>query len=127
METDNAKGNLHNRLFVYGTLQHGQSRNYVLKGLKYEKAILPSFRKIEPPSLGFPFIIKDNKYNVKGEVYYGVSRSLINHLDMIEGEGRLYHRIIVKVKIENGNEIDAYTYYPSEILIKNYKKEIIDE
>jgi gamma-glutamylcyclotransferase (GGCT)/AIG2-like uncharacterized protein YtfP len=120
MDTNNSKVNLHNRLFVYGTLQHGQNRNYVLKGLKFEKAILPNFKKLEPPSLGFPFIIKDNKSSVKGEVYYGVSRSLINHLDMIEGEGRLYHRIVVRIKIKNGNEIDAYTYYPSEILIKNY-------
>ncbi len=120
MENNNSKVNLLDRIFVYGTLQHEQSRNYVLKGLKYEKAILPNFKKIEPPSLGFPFIIKDNKSSVKGEVYYGVSKSLINHLDMIEGEGRLYHRIVVRVILENGNEIDVYTYYPSEILIKNY-------
>lgn len=120
MENNNSIGNQLNRLFVYGTLQHGQSRNYVLKGLKYEKATLPNFRKIEPPSLGFPFIIKENKSFVKGEVYYGVSKSLINHLDIIEGEGRLYHRIVVRVKLENGNEKEAYTYYPSEILTKNY-------
>ncbi len=118
MENNNLKVNT---VFVYGTLQHGQSRNYVLKGLKYDKAILSNHRKLEPPSLGFPFIIKDNKSTVKGEVYYGVSRSLFNHLDMIEGEGRLYHRILVNVKLEDGNEIRAYTYYPSEILIKNYK------
>ncbi|MFX0021557.1 MAG: gamma-glutamylcyclotransferase family protein [Candidatus Hermodarchaeota archaeon] len=109
-----------NTIFVYGTLQQGQIRNYVLKGLKFEKAILYNYRKLEPPSLGFPFIIKDDESSVKGEVYYGVSRSLINHLDMIEGEGRLYHRVLVKVKLESGNEIEAYTYYPSEILIKNY-------
>jgi gamma-glutamylcyclotransferase (GGCT)/AIG2-like uncharacterized protein YtfP len=109
-----------NTIFVYGTLQQGQSRNYILRGLKYEKAVLSDYKKLEPPSLGFPFIIKDNKSSVRGEVYYGLSRSLINQLDMIEGEGRLYHRIIVQVKVESGNEIDVYTYYPSEILIKNY-------
>jgi gamma-glutamylcyclotransferase (GGCT)/AIG2-like uncharacterized protein YtfP len=110
-----------NTIFVYGTLQQGQSRNYVLKGLKYEKAILPNYRKLEPPSLGFPFIIKDEKSSVKGEVYYGVNRSLINHLDIIEGEGRLYNRILVRIKVESGKEIAAYTYYPSEVLIKKYK------
>ncbi len=120
MKDDNSKEYLLDRIFVYGTLQHGQSRNYILKGLRFEKAIISNYRKIEPPSLGFPFIIKDDKSSVKGEVYYGISKSLINHLDKIEGEGRLYYRIIVRVKLENGNEVDAYTYYPSEILIKNY-------
>ncbi|UCD01998.1 MAG: gamma-glutamylcyclotransferase [Promethearchaeota archaeon] len=108
------------RLFVYGTLQHGQSRNYILRGLKYEKATLLNYKKLEPPSLGFPFIIRDNKSSVEGEVYYGVGGSLFNQIDMIEGEGKLYHRIIVKLKLQDGREAEAYTYYPSEILIKNY-------
>ncbi|MFX1380092.1 MAG: gamma-glutamylcyclotransferase family protein [Promethearchaeota archaeon] len=108
------------KLFVYGTLQHGQSRNYILIGLEYEKATLVNYRKIEPPSLGFPFIIKDDNSSVKGEVYYGVGKSLINQIDMIEGEGKLYHRILIKVNLEDGRETEAYTYYPSEILLKNY-------
>jgi gamma-glutamylcyclotransferase (GGCT)/AIG2-like uncharacterized protein YtfP len=108
------------RIFVYGTLQHGQSRNYILRGLKYEKAILYNYKKVEPPSLGFPFIISDDGSKVKGEIYYNISKELIEQLDMIEGEGKLYHRILVKVKLEDGSEKEAYTYYPSEILIKNY-------
>lgn len=108
------------KLFVYGTLQHGQSRNYILKQLKYEKATILNYRKLEPPSLGFPFIIKDDNSSVEGEVYYGVGQSLINQIDMIEGEGKLYHRVLVKVHLDNGRETDAYTYYPSAILIKNY-------
>ncbi|MFX1592837.1 MAG: gamma-glutamylcyclotransferase family protein [Promethearchaeota archaeon] len=110
----------YDKIFVYGTLQHGQSRNYILRGLKYEKAILLNYRKVEPVSLGFPFIIKDDGSSVTGEVYYGVGKSLINQIDMIEGEGKLYYRILVNVKLEDGREIKAYTYYPSEILIKNY-------
>ena len=109
-----------NRLFVYGTLQHGQSRNYILQGLRYEKATLPNHCKISPPSLGFPFIVCDDATNVSGEVYFDVRQSLINELDRIEGEGFLYHRILVKVKINNGKEVDAFTYYPSDKLIKNY-------
>ncbi len=108
------------KLFVYGTLQRGQDRNYVLKGLKYEKATLLNYRKLKPHSLGFPFIIKDNNSIVKGEVYYGVGQSLINQIDMIEEEGKLYNRILVKVNLEDGRETEAYTYYPSEILVKNY-------
>lgn len=109
-----------NRLFVYGTLQHGQSRNFILQGLKYEKAILPSHRKVSPPSLGFPFIVRDDSANVNGEVYFDVSQSLINELDRIEGEGFLFHRILVKVKISDEKEVDAFTYYPSDKLIKKY-------
>ena len=120
MRQNNYKDYKCDNLFVYGTLQHGQSRNYILRGLEYEKATLFNFRKLEPPSLGFPFIIKEENSRVKGEVYYGVGESLINQLDMIEGEGKLYYRIIVKVNLEDTREIKAFTYYPSEILIKNY-------
>ncbi|MFW9941240.1 MAG: gamma-glutamylcyclotransferase family protein [Candidatus Thorarchaeota archaeon] len=114
------KKNKFYKLFVYGTLQHGQSRNYILRGLKYEKAILFNYRKVTPPSLGFPFIIRDNSSEVRGEVYYGVDPSLLSQIDIIEGEGELYHRILVKVVLENGIELDAFTYYPSEILTKKF-------
>ncbi len=110
----------YSKLFVYGTLQHGQSRNYILSGLMYEKATLLNYRKLEPPSLGFPFIIKDDNSLVNGEIYYGVGQSLLKRIDMIEGEGQLYYRILVKVNLEDERETEAYTYYPSEILIKNY-------
>ncbi|MFX1277636.1 MAG: gamma-glutamylcyclotransferase [Promethearchaeota archaeon] len=109
-----------NSLFVYGTLQHGQSRNYILKGLKYEKATLINYRKVEPPSLGFPFIIRDNNSRVKGEIYYEVPNFIIDQIDMIEGEGKLYHRVLVKVDLEDGSKVEAYTYCPSDMLIKNY-------
>ena len=82
------------KIFVYGTLQHEQSRNYILRGLKYEKATLLNYKKLEPSSLGFPFIIQDDNSSVKGEIYYGVGQSLINQVDTIEGEGKLYVRIL---------------------------------
>lgn len=117
------KGNIKikcDNLFVYGTLQHGQSRNYVLKGLLYKKATLNNYKKVIPPNLGFPFIIRDELSNVEGEIYFKVDDSLLNQLDLIEGEGHLYHRIIVKVRLDNGKILHAFTYYPSKILIKNY-------
>jgi gamma-glutamylcyclotransferase (GGCT)/AIG2-like uncharacterized protein YtfP len=108
------------KLFVYGTLQYGQSRNYILRGLEFEKATLFNYRKVIPPSLGFPFIIREKSSIVKGEIYYGLAPILINQIDIIEGEGELYHRIKVKVVLENGKEVVSYTYYPSEILIKKF-------
>jgi len=120
MDAKNIQKGKSNNLFVYGTLQHGQSRNYILRGLKYEKASLFNYRKIMPPSLGFPFIIRDDASNVTGEIYYDLDPFLISQIDMIEGEGELYHRILVKVALDDGKEIDAFTYYPSEILIKKF-------
>ncbi|MHA1914706.1 MAG: gamma-glutamylcyclotransferase family protein [Promethearchaeota archaeon] len=107
------------KLFVYGTLQHGQSRNHILKGLKYERATLFNYRKVTPPSLGFPFIVHDDSSNLEGDVYYSIEKSLLKEIDWIEGEGELYNRILVNVTLKNGKELEAYTYYPSEILIKN--------
>ncbi|MHA2398039.1 MAG: gamma-glutamylcyclotransferase family protein [Promethearchaeota archaeon] len=120
MNNTNFKDNKCDKLFVYGTLQHGQSRNKILKELKYDKATLFNYKKVIPPSLGFPFIICNDSSKVKGEVYYNVNDSLITEIDRIEGEGELYYRIVVKVTLLNGKELEAYTYYPSEILVKNY-------
>jgi gamma-glutamylcyclotransferase (GGCT)/AIG2-like uncharacterized protein YtfP len=107
-------------VFVYGTLQQGENRNYVLKGLKFEKAKLSNYSKIEPVNLGFPFIIRDEKAEVIGEVYFDVNKDLLELLDRIEGEGSLYHRIIVKVETAKGKEVKAFTYYPDENLIRNF-------
>ncbi|MFX0043984.1 MAG: gamma-glutamylcyclotransferase family protein [Candidatus Hodarchaeota archaeon] len=108
------------RLFVYGTLQHGQSRHYILQHLKFEKAILPKYRKVSPPSLGFPFIIRDENSHVIGEIYYGLDNKLFQALDLIEGEGSLYHRILVTVKSLKGQEIESFVYYPNKKLINSY-------
>lgn len=120
MKNTNLEDKRCDKLFVYGTLQHGQSRNIILKGFRYEKATLFNYRKVIPSSLGFPFIVRDDSSNVEGEVYYSIDESLIAEIDKIEGEGELYYRIIVKVTLINGKEVEAYTYYPSEILVKNY-------
>jgi gamma-glutamylcyclotransferase (GGCT)/AIG2-like uncharacterized protein YtfP len=107
-------------LFVYGTLQHGQSRHHVRENLKYDNATLPNHKKISPSSLGFPFIVFDEAYKVEGEIYYDIDEELIKTLDLIEGEGSLYHRIIVEVFTEDGSKVQAYTYYPSDILINKF-------
>ncbi|MFX0185084.1 MAG: gamma-glutamylcyclotransferase family protein [Candidatus Hodarchaeota archaeon] len=109
------------RLFVYGTLQSGQSRNHYLKGLSYEKALLIGYRKISPPSLGFPFIMPEKSSNVVGEIYFGLKQHHWSLLDRIEGEGSLYHRILVEVVVDPSNEkLMAFAYFPSKILIENY-------
>jgi gamma-glutamylcyclotransferase (GGCT)/AIG2-like uncharacterized protein YtfP len=108
------------KMFVYGTLQHDKSRGNVLQSLEYKKAVLPNHRKVSPRTLGFPFIVRDDSSEVHGEVYFGIGNDLIRQIDRIEGEGNLYNRIVVKVRTEDGDQVKAYTYYPSERLIKSY-------
>lgn len=108
------------RLFVYGTLQHGQSRHHILQHLKFEEAVLHNYRKVSPPSLGFPFIILDDNSQVNGEIYYGIDDELFQSLDLIEGEGSLYHRILVKVRTIKGKEIETFVYYPDKRIINSY-------
>ena len=74
-----------NNLFVYGTLRQGKSRNYLLKGLNYKKAILYDFRKLKNENFNFPIIIKENKSKVYGEIYFDIDEELIKQLDEIEG------------------------------------------
>ncbi|MHA2225324.1 MAG: gamma-glutamylcyclotransferase family protein [Candidatus Hodarchaeales archaeon] len=128
MEKDKDSENIENeekcdRLFVYGTLQSGYSRNYLLEGLTFEKAVLLRHRKATPPNLGFPFIVLDKNSEVEGEIYYGLTQSHWEQIDLVEGEGSLYHRIIVEVetfsKLER-RKISTFVYFPSESLIKRF-------
>lgn len=107
-------------MFAYGTLLHDKSRGNILAELEYKKAVLPNHRKVSPQNLGFPFIIQDDSAEVQGEVYFGLGEDLIRQIDMIEGEGSLYNRIIVEVTTEDGDQVKAYTYYPSERLVESY-------
>lgn len=106
---------------MYGTLQHGQSRNHILKGLSYERATLKDYEKREPPSLSYPYIVRIEGENVEGEVYLDVPDSLLERIDIIEGEGDLYHRIVINVITTNGEKLDAFVYYPSERLQDSFK------
>jgi len=105
-----------NNLFVYGTLMQGQSRNRILKGLTFERAFLNGYEKQKPPSLGFPLIIQKEGSIVEGEIYFNIPDSLLEKIDIIEGEGDLYHRIIVKVVTIKGEQIESFVYYPSNTL-----------
>jgi gamma-glutamylcyclotransferase (GGCT)/AIG2-like uncharacterized protein YtfP len=123
-QSNNGDQSLRN-LFVYGTLQHGQSRNHLLQGLDCRKAILHGYLRMNPPQLGYPFIVKVNQHNamVKGEIYFGLSQNHWKEIDIVEGEGELYHRIIVEVESferNNSRKIPAFTYYPDEVLISRF-------
>jgi gamma-glutamylcyclotransferase (GGCT)/AIG2-like uncharacterized protein YtfP len=109
-------------LFVYGTLMSGKSRNHVLEGLSYEKATLKGFKKVEPPSLGFPFIVRVSSYEseVLGEIYYQLTKEHWKIIDMIEGEGYLYQRIQVTIETLSQNNVKCSTYYPKKDLLTSF-------
>jgi gamma-glutamylcyclotransferase (GGCT)/AIG2-like uncharacterized protein YtfP len=111
------------RLFTYGTLQSGYSRNCLLRGLEFKKAVLTKYRKVTPLELGFPFIVQDKESDVIGELYFQLTQAHWTQIDLIEGEGSLYHRILVEVKtIPEGTQFTTFTYYPSEGLIEQYSE-----
>jgi len=101
-----------NKVFVYGTLRRGLSRNGVLQRTsefigvgtcKYKKMF----------DLGsFPAVINsdDEKDVIVGELYEMRNpEEVLSILDSIEGVPHLYRRDSVKVNID-GKEIDSWLY-----------------
>jgi hypothetical protein len=96
--------------------------------LKYRKVVIKGYLKISPPQLGFPFIVKVKNANAKveGELYFDLSQTHSEKIDIVEGEGNLYHRIVVEVEtIEEGDNqfFSGFTYYPADYLISQFYKE----
>ena len=80
------------KVFVYGTLRMGHPNHRVMQRagggfLGFES--IKGYKKIEPPYLGYPFVIKtDNPEDtVEGEVYEVTD---VEPLDTLEGYPTLY-------------------------------------
>ena len=104
------------RVFVYGTLMSGQRANHFLSGT----TLIGKFRLADYAmyNLGsYPGIRPLKGESVVGEVYE-IPEEILPQLDRYEGEGSLYHRIIVEVsnEIESTN---AYAYlYQEDVACK---------
>jgi gamma-glutamylcyclotransferase (GGCT)/AIG2-like uncharacterized protein YtfP len=102
-------------LFVYGTLQRGQAAHCRLSGARFAgNAVLKGFALY---NLGwYPGIVEDDMDSVSGEAYADIGE-LLPELDRYEGEGSTYSRLMVKVTLETGEEMDSFIYvynYPVE-------------
>jgi gamma-glutamylcyclotransferase (GGCT)/AIG2-like uncharacterized protein YtfP len=93
------------KVFTYGTLRKGCSRNYVLKDSSFLGEATTA-AKYSLYSLGsFPALTVDGKTSVLGELYE-VSDEVLDLLDRIEGHPNFYTRSMVE--ISNGEEVYAY-------------------
>lgn len=96
-------------VFVYGTLKKGHSNHPLLADSTFLGA------GAVPGELydlgGIPgYIYKDVAATVKGEVYRMPWIGTLYDLDILEGEGYLYERIVVNATLNSGDKVDVWVY-----------------
>jgi gamma-glutamylaminecyclotransferase len=100
-------------VFVYGTLkQHFHNHGLLSKSTLLGDAI--TVEKFLMLDGGFPVVLQSlgvaNKRAVRGEVYE-IDAATLRNLDRLEGEGRMYDRKIVQVRLDGAAEaIDVSIY-----------------
>lgn len=103
------------RVFVYGTLKRGHANHHVLEGATFVGEAV-TVAKCRLYHAGFPVLRKRSErpsdYNapVQGEVYEFTDPAILQRLDRLEGEGRMYHRRVKLVTLHNGKTHKAYAY-----------------
>lgn len=98
-------------VFVYGTLLKGFGNHRILRDGDAEflgKATVEGYR-IFGGSVPFAFATNNPEDKLEGEVYLVDMRTLKN-LDILEGNGRFYHRTPVSVVLETGEKITVGMY-----------------
>lgn len=88
---------------------------------------MSDFRKIKDFSLywpgesSFPFILRDESWEVAEEIYYDVGDETIDKIDGIEGvDSALFQRELVKVETRKGN-FEAVAYIAGARLRTRYE------
>lgn len=118
------------KVFVYGTLKRGHSNNYLLSQAKFI-ASGRTRRLFRLYNCGFPVLRPPSGHRdaanakVMGEVYE-VSDETLRRLDLLESEGRMYHRIWVRVQIRKtpggrGIGCMAYAYLGNAGFVRSHR------
>jgi gamma-glutamylcyclotransferase (GGCT)/AIG2-like uncharacterized protein YtfP len=102
------------RLFVYGTLGPERPNEHILNviGGSWSNATITGILRSEGwgAEMGYPGLVLDEQASeIEGFVYS--SENFLLHwqrLDDFEGDG--YSRVFTRVKLENGQHVDAYVY-----------------
>jgi gamma-glutamylcyclotransferase (GGCT)/AIG2-like uncharacterized protein YtfP len=106
-------------LFVYGSLRKDLWNHFFLKTSQY----IGKYKTVEKHILyidgNIPYLsTKEKRYHIKGELY-DVSEETLKEIDLLEDEGKWYTRKKILVINEEGNIIEAQSYYNDNI--KNEK------
>lgn len=98
------------KVFVYGSLKAGYNNHSVLGPdavLLGHAVTTARYRMI---SVGFPVIRSDGDgHPVRGELYE-VPLEQLPRLDALEGQGRMYDRVIRQVTLKNGGPVSTCIY-----------------
>lgn len=107
-------------VFVYGTLKEGHGNHQLL-------ADRPGAQKIGTGTTGkafgfvnyaIPFTIqggpREMRGFVQGELYAVTSATIMKDLDRLEGHPRFYERKMTPIRLDNGDEVEAWLYFYPE-------------
>jgi len=111
----------HHLVFVYGTLRRGCSNHSLLEGARcvgHGKTV----ERYAMYATSIPFVAKDETVcQIVGEVY-AVGKRTLKGLDQLEGSPESYVRERVKIILEDGRSVVAWSYFcrePSGQLVKD--------
>jgi len=104
------------KYFAYGSnMNPDRMKSRGVKFLRRIHAVLNGWRlefnkvSFRNPREGYANIVRDENSIVEG-ILYEILDSDIGKLDRYEGYPDHYDRITVKVRLDNGSEIEAFTY-----------------
>lgn len=95
------------RLFVYGTLRHGEPnwRNFIpdLQPIMQNVVTKPEFKMVTMG--GFPGVMRGGTRQIVGDVFE-VPEERVKPIDALEGHPQFYRREFIH--LENGEQVEAY-------------------
>lgn len=95
-------------LFVYGSLKRGFHNHSYLRGARFfgEGRTRPEFDLVDLED--FPATVRSGRFHIQGEIYR-VNRRILDDVDLLEGNGIFYKRIIETIFTSDG-EIECWLY-----------------
>lgn len=101
---------------VYGSLKRGYGNHRVMEMArgKYKGVGVTQKDEFIMDGHGYPYIVRAPKNKMRRrvlvEVYEVPKDGLIHHLDVLEGHPHFYKREKEKIRMENGEVLDAWIY-----------------
>lgn len=101
-------------IFVYGSLKRGFHNQPFLEHAEYIGDAFTQDRYVMVKGPHFPFLVKQypglTSKPISGELYK-VDKKTLSSIDILEGNGFLYHREKVVVRHCYGEILDAWVYF----------------